>query len=289
MGQAQAADADRPAFGDPAPLPAPEPAWEPASEPEPETAPVPLPPVAAPMAWPAEPAPSPTPAPAPEPPVLAPPPAARTSPPPPSTKGAPPARRGGSSRVLLVAVAALIVLALVGLGAVKLRGALTPPATPTRVVSHPTQTPQGTPTAVPTMPNFKVPNGKIAFGYNGDTSATQVCASTAALPPLTFALDNSGNVAVDWWVEVKQTLPDGKTLWTGTAPPYSTLPAGQSVQLQLQPDAGLCGQLIGHHGTMQYSATVYYGGGTGAFTISDTITPPPPGTATPTPTVPPTR
>jgi hypothetical protein len=196
------------------------------------------------------------------------------------------ASRSSSPRVLLGTVGVLIVLALVGLGAVKLRGALTPPPAPTRVAIHPTATAHVTATAVPTMPNFTVPNGKIGFGAGGATNSSQTCAATAALPALTIYLYNSGNVPVDWWIEVKQTLPDGKTLWTGTNPPYGTLPVGQGGQLQLQPDASLCGELIGHPGAVQYTATVFYGG-TGGFTITDTITPPR-GTSTRSPTGPPT-
>lgn len=200
----------------------------------------------------------------------------------------PAAHTGASPHVLLVAVGVLIVLALVGLGAIKLHSALPPPAVPTHVVSRATATIQATSTAVPTLPNFTVPNGQIGFRASGAITSAQTCLGTAALPPLTLNVGNSGNVAVDWWVQVTQTLPDGKTLWTGSAPPYGTLPTGQSGQLLLQPDASLCGQLIGHSGTVQYTATVFYGGGNGAFTVTDTITPPPPGTSTPTPTAPPT-
>jgi hypothetical protein len=191
-----------------------------------------------------------------------------------------------SPRALLGTVGVLIVLALVGLGAIKLRGVLTPPPAPTRVAIHPTATAHVTATAVPTMPNFTVPNGKLGFDAGGDLNSSQTCAATAVLPALTIYLYNSGNVPVDWWIEVKQTLPDGKTLWTGTDPPYGTLPAGQSGQLRLQPDASLCGEFTGHPGPAQYTATVFYGG-TGGFTITDTITPPP-GTSTRTPTGPPT-
>jgi hypothetical protein len=193
-----------------------------------------------------------------------------------------------SSRVLLAAVAVLVVIALVGLGALKLHSTLSTAPAPTPIASRPTATGHLTATAAPTMPNFSVPNGKIAFDYSGDTNPSSTCIGTASLPPTTINLNNSGNVAVDWWVQLTQTLPDGKTLWAGALPPYNTLPAGQSVQLQVQPDPGLCGELIGHHGVVQYTATVYFGGGTGQFTITETVTPPPPGTATPTPTLPPT-
>lgn len=197
------------------------------------------------------------------------------------------ASRGPSPRVVLVAVGLLVVIALVGLGAITLHSAFSTPPVATPVVSRPTATVHTTATAVPTMPNFSVPAGRIGFGYGGNTHSSQTCFGTSALPALMYSLDNGGTVAVDWWVQVTQTLPDGKTLWVGTAPPYGTLPVGQSGQLQLQPDPSLCGELIGHHGAVQFSATVFYGG-TGGVTVTDTITPPPPGTATPTPTLPPT-
>lgn len=60
-------------------------------------------------------------------------------------------------------------------------------------------------------------------------------------------------------------------------------PAATSLQVQLQPDYRLCGQFIGHPGSVKYTAIVH-DGGTDQSTLTDTVKPPPPGTATPTPT-----
>jgi hypothetical protein len=190
--------------------------------------------------------------------------------------------------VVLIAAGILVALALVGLGAAKLRGAAQTGSRQTPTAGRGTVTAHGTATAVPTIPNFSVPTGHLSVDYQGALTSSQTCIGTDALPELTINLSNGGNVAVDWWVQIKQMLPDGKTLWAGPSPPYNTLPPGQTAQLNVQPDPGLCGELIGHSSKVQYTATVNYGGGSGMFTITDTITPPPPGTSTPTPTVPPT-
>jgi hypothetical protein len=55
------------------------------------------------------------------------------------------------------------------------------------------------------------------------------------------------------------------------------------LQVQLQPDERLCGQFIGHPGSVKYTAIVHDDGGTDQSTLTDTVKPPPPGTSTLTP------
>lgn len=52
--------------------------------------------------------------------------------------------------------------------------------------------------------------------------------------------------------------------------PYGTLPPRQSLQVQQQPDESLCGQFIGHPGSVKYTAIVH-GGGTDESTLTDTV------------------
>ena len=215
-------------------------------------------------------------------------------------------------QLIMVACGALFAFALVGLGAIGLLNTNSNLAS--QEARTPTATAQLPANVVPTLPSFGVAQATISFGYvgapqfaaagtsvptNAGGSGTgspnsapievaQTCTGTDALPSVTIMLANQGTVDVEWWVDLTQVLPDGKTLWAGAAPPYDTLPAGQTSELQLLPDPGVCGELIGKTSAVAFQTIVEYAGGVGQFTLTDTITPPPPGTSTPTPTVPPT-
>lgn len=142
-----------------------------------------------------------------------------------------------------------------------------------------TQAPQATATPPP------IPAGVIKFGGGGDTTATQQCTGTQPLPTLSYSLDNShSTVAVDWWVDVQGSAPDGTTPWAFANRPYGTLPAGQTDGFILTPVATLCAELAGQPPTV-YKATVSYGG-VGAFAITDTIVAGPGANPTPTSTPP---
>ncbi len=120
----------------------------------------------------------------------------------------------------------------------------------------------------------------IDFGLFGPRSSSQQCDGGQPLPPVAVGLSNmQSTVPVDWWVDIHDTLPDGKLLWAGGLPPYGTLTAGQSTTLQLVPDPALCVELATKSAPVTFHATVGYGG-IGSEVVTDTITPPAPGSVT---------
>ncbi|HYM27488.1 MAG TPA: hypothetical protein VET66_05030, partial [Steroidobacteraceae bacterium] len=85
---------------------------------------------------------------------------------------------------------------------------------------------------------------------------------------------NSGStVAVDWWVNVASSTPDGKQPWASVNQPYGTLPAGQRVTVTVSPNPALCGQLAGRTAPEQYKLDISYGGVGGAELV-DAVKPP---------------
>jgi hypothetical protein len=179
-------------------------------------------------------------------------------------------------------IAALLVVALFGLGAMALSLLGGAPTT----VRHPTPTVTATATAnaqaTATLPSFSVPNAVIKFDGGGQLQGTQTCDGIQPLDGLSLSLDNAhSTISVDWWVSVTDKMPDHKHVWASAGPPYGTLRAGESTGVTLTPDPALCGELQGKPGPVTYHATVFYAG-IGGLTLTDTITPPPGG---PLPTV----
>ena len=137
----------------------------------------------------------------------------------------------------------------------------------------------------PSAPLTAIPTAVVNFSVLQPTGFAQTCSATDALSPLTLTLDNGGsNMVANWWLEVDQHIPGTKTPWAYGNPPYGTLPLGQSGTLALTPDPTLCGQMLaqGVSTPVEYKAYVHYAG-MGQVTLTDTVTPPPPGTATATP------
>ena len=202
------------------------------------------------------------------------------------------AARLGVVDVALLALAAVVIGIdlFVGLGGLRIAGNVN--GKPGIAVASGTATHTGTPAATvapqATSTPPPIPAGVIKFGGGGDTAATEQCNGTQPLDTLTYSLSNTqSTVAVDWWVDVQGATPDGKSPWASANRPYGTLPAGQSDSFTLIPNPALCAQLAGQPPTV-YKAVVSYGG-VGAFNITDTITPEPGATPTPTVTGSPTR
>lgn len=171
-------------------------------------------------------------------------------------------------------IAALLVLALFGLGAMALSLAGGTSTTAKRAAPTVTATPASA-QSIATLPSFSVPDAVIKFGGSGQLKSTQECNGIQPLDGLALSLDNShSTISVDWWVSVTDKMPDHAHVWASAGPPYGTLPAGESADVTLTPDPGLCGELQGQPGSVTYHATVYYAG-IGSFSVTDTITPPP--------------
>jgi hypothetical protein len=152
----------------------------------------------------------------------------------------------------------------------------TPPVQPARGTATATATrgaAQVTPVASATVA-VSLPTAVIRFSGAGRTTAAQQCDGAHPLDPVVIALDNTGStISVDWWLDVHETAPDGKTAWASGEPPYGTVPAGQSSTLNIMPDPNLCTLLQGQTAPVTYHATVNFGG-IGGFMVTDTITPP---------------
>lgn len=199
------------------------------------------------------------------------------------------AARLGVVDIALVLLAAVVIGVdlFVGLGGLRIAGN----GTSGVAVASGTATHHTTPTATlapqVTSTPPAIPAGVIKFGGGGDTTATQQCNGTQPLDNLTYSLSNTqSTVAVDWWVDVQGTTPDGKSPWASANRPYGTLPAGQLDSFTLTPNPVLCTQLAGQPPAV-YKAVVSYGG-VGAFNITDTITSGPGAGPTPTATGSPT-
>lgn len=190
--------------------------------------------------------------------------------------------------LLLVLVIAGTLVLLVGKPGQEVNWLATPTghgkATATSTTSNGPAAAPTTETA-PSAPLTAIPTAVVNFSVLQPTTFTQTCSGTEALSPLTLALDNGGsNMVANWWLEVDQHIPGTSAPWAYGAPPYGTIPRGQSTTMALTPDATLCGQMLAHGVTapVVYKAYVHYAG-MGQVTLTDTVTPPPPGTATATP------
>jgi hypothetical protein len=191
-----------------------------------------------------------------------------------------------------VVAGGLLVVMLLGVLALSARGAVssillanpTPAATsPARVTAA-----QPSPTTVPSGPLATLAPAIIATGVywsGGGSAIIQSCDGSQTLGANTFVVDNSrSTVAVDWWVNIANSTPDGKQLWSSLSLPYGTLPAGQSVSVTVWPNPAICQQLASRTAQENYKLDVFFGGVGGAELV-DSVKPPAGGSpaATPTP------
>jgi hypothetical protein len=143
-----------------------------------------------------------------------------------------------------------------------------------RATPRPTATSTGLTTAA-------VPSATIRFDV-WRTTFSQQCDGTQALPAITTTLDNTrSTIAVDWWLDIEDKTPDGKTLWAAADMPYGTTPMKYIQDVSIMPDSALCAALQGKTSPITYHVMVNYAG-LGEITITDTISPPT-SSGTPTP------
>lgn len=174
----------------------------------------------------------------------------------------------------LAALAALLVVVAVGAGVFALaarRPASAPPVDSlataiARATPLPTATTSGLTTAA-------APSATIRFDV-WRTTFSQQCDGTQALPSITTTLDNTrSTIAVDWWLDIQDKTPDGKTLWATADVPYGTTPMKYTQDVSILPDNTLCAALQGKRSPVTYHVIVNYAG-LGEITITDTIGPP---------------
>ncbi len=202
------------------------------------------------------------------------------SPGPPAEPGAPGGRvRQLTSRV--TTAAGLLVIVVLGVLVVSARGAvseiLLAQPTPTGTSAVALATPAPSPTAVPAGPVATLAPAIISTGVfwsGGGAAIGQSCDGAQTLGASSFVVDNShSTVAVDWWVNVATTTPDGKQPWAATSMPYGTLPAGQSITVTVWPNPLICGQLAGRTALEPYRLDVSYAG-VGGTQLVDSVKPP---------------
>jgi hypothetical protein len=207
---------------------------------------------------------------------------AGSSVPEPAASGSPLRRRAGR----VATAAGLLVVVLLGVLAVRAGGAISEillaQPTPTGTSAAHAPTPLPNPTALPAGPVATLAPAVIAAGAywsGGGSAISQACDGSQTLSASTFEVDNSrSTVAVDWWVNIANSTPDGKQPWASVSAPYGTLPAGQRITVTVWPNAIICGQLATRTALEVYHLDVFYGGVGGAELV-DSVKPP---TATPT-------
>jgi hypothetical protein len=180
-----------------------------------------------------------------------------------------------------MAATGLLIVAVLGMLAVREGGVISeillaqPSPTGTSAVA--TSAPQPSPTAVPVQPVATLAPAVIATGVSWSDSGSaigQSCQGSQALGASSFVVDNShSTVAVDWWVNIATSTPDGKQLWASVSMPYGTLPAGQSITVMVWPNPIICGQLAGRTALEPYHLDVFFGG-IGGAELLDSVKPP---------------
>jgi hypothetical protein len=135
-------------------------------------------------------------------------------------------------------------------------------ATPT-----PTLIPQTTPTATPTP--------VVKFSVHPTSFAQSCDPSSSPLPALGVTLDNTGSsIAVSWSIQITDKDPKTNSeLWAAASPSSGTTPAGGTTTVSITPASDLCNKLVGITTSMLHAKVVLTSGGSGASTVTDSVTP----------------
>jgi hypothetical protein len=115
-----------------------------------------------------------------------------------------------------------------------------PTSTPTATSpTGSTATATATPTHAAPAPT---PTPYVVFQARGDTHFTQNCQTPSTiLPGLAVTIDNTAsNRAVDWTVQISQTIGTSGQLWAAASPDHGTVAAGGTASLTITPRGDIC-------------------------------------------------
>jgi hypothetical protein len=143
------------------------------------------------------------------------------------------ARRAASGLPFVLAVVLLLLLPVVaGACGVSTAGGGDSSGTPTT---------SSTATATAT-PVRATPTPYVVFQARGDTHFVQDCQTPSTiLPGLAIIIDNTAsNRAVDWTVQIRQTIGASGQLWAAASPDHGTVAAGGTATLTITPRSSIC-------------------------------------------------
>jgi hypothetical protein len=151
-----------------------------------------------------------------------------------------------------------------------------PRPTPTRSIPTPTPTRVATSTvdsAPPLVVPAPTPTPHVVFHVSSAPTAQDCLTLNDPLPPVTVTLDNTGsNIVVGWQVTIQESIYTG-VKWAAASASAGSVPAGQVATLSLMPTSGPSGVCHTVYGATYHAIIQLTSGGTGTYTVADTITP----------------